>query len=251
MSEILLDDRAGSGDLASYLAQWDIPHTLTRLPFGDAAVEANGPIDPPVVGIEIKKIRDALQCMRDGRFAGHQLPGMWREYGVCWLVIEGVYSVDYASGAMIVPGKKDRKRTLLTLGRESRSGFLYKEFDHWLTTLEVKAGLHVRRTSNRVETARFHADMASWWERQWDKHKSHLAMHTLQPDAAMLVPASVMRKVAAQLPGVGWARSAEIEKYFGTIEKMVKAPQVEWTKIDGIGKGLANTIVSAIRGVGK
>jgi ERCC4-type nuclease len=247
MSEILLDPRAGSGDLATYLRHWQVPHTVTRLDFGDAAVEACGPVRPPVVGIEIKKVRDALQCMRDGRFAGHQLPGLLRDYGIVWLVIEGPYDVDYETGTMTVVGGGRGRRKALTLGRESKNGFSYQEFDSWLMTLEVKAGIHVRRTQGRVETARFLWDCARWWEKDWDAHKAHLALHVLKPDTALLVPATTMRKVCAQLPSVGWTRSAEIEKRFGTIEKLLRARVDQLAEIDGVGTKLAKTIYDSLR----
>lgn len=249
MSEILLDDRAGSGDLDTYLKHWGINFVKTRLDYGDAAVEAAGPITPCAVGIEIKKVKDALQCMRDGRFSGHQLPGLLKDYGIVWLVVEGNYGIDYDTRVITVSGGKG-KRIPLKMGRQSKSYFMYAELDHWLTTLEVKAGIHVRRTGSRIETAQFLVDQQSWWMKPWEKHKSHLSIHVnKQPSdlQSVLVPASTMRKVAAQLPGVGWERSKAIEEYFGTIEIMVAASEKEWTKIDGIGPKLARTISESFR----
>jgi ERCC4-type nuclease len=246
MSEILLDNRVGSGDLYTYFKQWRVPYTLTRLPFGDAAVEATTGPYSGAIGIEIKKVRDTLQCMRDGRFAGHQLPGLIEHYSVVWLIIEGSFGLDLSSGVLTTAGRGGRRQPL-RLGK-SGPGFLYAELDSWLTTLEIKAGMRVRRTGSRVETAKFIADQRVWWEKDWDKHKSHLALHHVRPDSAMLVKPTIARKVAAQLPGIGWARSAEIIKHFPTVKEMVEAGRHDWMHVDGIGKTLADSIMEALRG---
>lgn len=246
MSEILLDNRIGSGDLSTYFKGWRVPYTLTRLPFGDAAVESTTGPYAGAIGIEIKKVRDALQCMRDGRFAGHQLPGLIEHYSVVWLIVEGSFGLDLSSGVMTTSGRRGRRQPL-RLGKAG-PGFLYVEYDHWLTTLEIKSGIRVRRTGSRVETAKLIADLRTWWEKPWEKHKSHLALHHVRPDAAMLVKPTIARKVAAQLPGVGWSRSAEIIKHLPTVRHMVNASRQDWIAIDGIGKTLADQIMEALRG---
>lgn len=249
ISEILLDDRAGSGDLISFLRHWNISCELTRLEFGDAAVEASGPISPCAVGIEIKKIKDCISSMRSGRFSGHQLPGLVRDYGAVWLVVEGYYGVDFETRVITVSGGKG-KRIPLKMGRQSKAYFMYAELDHWLTTLEVKAGIRVRRTGSRVETAAFLADMRTWWEKPWESHKSHLSLHvnTQPADAGvLLIPASTTRKVFAQLPGVGWERSKALEDHFGTVACLVHTTEKELCTVDGIGPKMAKTILESLR----
>jgi excinuclease UvrABC nuclease subunit len=60
---------------------------------------------------------------------------------------------------------------------------------------------------------------------------------------------TLARRVAAQLPGVGEVRSAEVARVFGTLESMVEASPKDWaTKVDGIGKTTAGKIYSAIHG---
>lgn len=244
MSEVLLDDRTGSGDLTTYLAKWRIPHSLTRLPYGDAAVEGAVGSGVDVVGVEIKQVRDALCCMRDGRFSGHQLPGLLSTYQAVWLIIEGSYGVDYSTGVMTRPGKKGMREPL-RLGKNG-PGFMYSEFNRWLLTMEVKAGVHVRRSGSRIETAKILADLALWWEKPFNSHKSHLALHVVRPDAAILTPITVGRKIASQLPGVGWQRSAEIVKSFRTAREMVDATPEDWATVDGIGKTTAKRIWEAL-----
>lgn len=245
-NEVLIDDRTGSVDIARFLRGWRIPTSVVRLPFGDAAMIGSGPSGACRIGVEIKKVRDALGCMRDGRFSGHQLPGMLREFDFCWLVIEGTYGVDFATGVMTrsISGS-DGKRTPLRLGK-SGPGFLYKELDMWLTSLEMRGGMHVRRTTSRTETARFIADLSLWWSKPWEGHKAHLSMHQVAPDEGILAAVSTVRKIAAQLPGIGWQRSRAVEERFPTVLEMVTASESEWASVDGIGKTMARRITDAI-----
>src|SRR5574341_1238250 len=85
---ILLDDRAGSKDLAPFMPK-SVPFTLTRLEYGDVAFSGRGPSGVCTVGVEIKKIPDLVDCIYSGRFAGHQLPGMLDTYDYCYLLVEG------------------------------------------------------------------------------------------------------------------------------------------------------------------
>lgn len=238
---ILLDQRTGSGDLAHFFASWGVAHDVCTLQYGDAAMAGQSPYD--TIGVEIKKVRDALQCMCDGRFAGHQLPGLVRDYSLVWLVIEGEFGVSFDTGQMTVTGKKGLRRPL-ALGKRT---FQYKSFDHWLLTMEVNAGIKVKRTQSRTETARFLVDLQSWWDKPIDKHKSHLAFHDTRPAAGLLVPPSLVVKIAAQLPGVGWTRAQAVGQRFETVRDMVNATASEWEDVEGIGSGIARVIVETVR----
>ncbi len=89
---ILVDSRIGSKDLIKPLGSIS---KLAVLEFADAMFVGGGEGNKPVfVGIEIKKIKDALSCIMSGRFAGHQLVGLVKEYDVRYLIIEGWYRAD-------------------------------------------------------------------------------------------------------------------------------------------------------------
>lgn len=239
---ILVDDRIGSADLMGHLRHWGIPCQLERLEYGDACFSGNGPDGPIYVGVEIKKIHDALQCMGDGRFAGHQLPGLLTGYDRVWMVVEGDWYPNYSDGILRMAGRSGKTREV---GFGNRR-FMYRDIDHWLTTMEVRAGVRIRRTRDRIETARSIADLASWWNKDWGEHRGHLALHEDTPDGAILVKPSLCRKVAAQLPGIGWKRSAAVAAYFKTVEAMVKADAADWALIDGVGIGIAGKVWDAI-----
>src|SRR5882757_5074960 len=222
---ISIDDRIGSGDLAGHLRHWHVPCEVIRLDFADAAFVGNGPSGPITVGIEVKKVPDALNCMRDGRFAGHQLPGLVQTYDRIWLILEGRYSVDFRSGLLATDGGKDYK-----LGT---TRFTFSELDNWLTTMEICAGVRIKRAADRVETGRVVANLYNWYSKPYHDHKAHLAIHETAPDSALFQRPSLVRMVAAQLPGIGYKKSLSVVKKFGTVKRMMDATIDDWAEVEG------------------
>lgn len=237
-----LDNRVGSGDLAVYFQKWRTPLNLCRLEYGDAAFDGNGPEGSTIpVAVEIKRLRDALNCMTGGRFAGHQLPGLLANYRRVWLVIEGIYSTDMDTGMLME--RRGKRLVPVALGAQQ---FMYRDFNHWLLTMEVKAGVRVRRTSSRLETARFIQSLYSWWTvKTWEEHRSHLAFED-DADSEILIRPNLARRVAAQLPGIGWHKSKNVARRFPTVTEMVCATERDWLEVEGIGKGLARKITQAL-----
>jgi len=215
---------------------------MTRLEFGDACFTGNGRHGPVAVGIEVKKVHDALSCMTDGRFAGHQLPGLVKTYDSVWVILEGKFTVDFGTGLLLADG--GRRRGAMAHGIRR---FMYRDLSNWQTSMEVCANIRFRRTTDRVETARFLADLHGWFGKPFGDHKAHLALHTEAPDYAQFARPSLARMVAAQLPGVGYKKSLAVVQKFGTVVEMVNASENEWSEIDGIGDVLANKIYNALR----
>lgn len=240
---ILVDYRIGSADLQGYLHHWHVGCELVTLEYGDAAFAGNGPQGPITVGVEIKKVHDALNCMGDGRFAGHQLPGLLANYERIWLVIEGNYKPDFASGLLLMPG--ERRREAVTGARR----YMYRDLDNWLTSMEMLAGICVRRTGERVETARFVADLYGWWQKEWKDHHSTSIMHDDwrgQAGIGRIVKPNLIRRMAATLPGIGYQKSELVARRFQTADAMIEADVTDWMQIDGIGKKMAERIWNAL-----
>lgn len=238
---IELDNRIGSGDLTTYFSRWKVPHKLCRLDYGDAAFQGKGKDSPLYIGVEIKKVRDALNCMTDGRFAGHQLPGLIQKFDKVWLVVEGQYS---ANSEGMLTEWRGRVQKPISLGSRQ---FMYRELSNWLTTMETCGGVKVRRTGSRQETAQFIKCLYYWWTvKEFSEHRSHLAMHDDAPDAAILFKPTVLRRIAAQLPGIGWQKSGAIAKHFDNAFDMMCATEKDWLKIPGIGKELVRKIRVAL-----
>jgi ERCC4-type nuclease len=240
---IKLDNRIGSGDLGHYFDKWQVPFQLCRLDYGDCAIKGNGPNGSTMeVGVEIKKIRDALNSICDGRFAGHQLPGLIENYNRIWLVVEGQFSCDYSSGLLMY--RRGKKMEPLSVGTRQ---FMFRDVDAWLTTMEVKGGVHVRRTLSRLETARFIADLHHWFtSKTYEEHRSHLAFNEPDFDTEILFKPNGVQSMAKELPGVGWTKSKAVAKHFKCPGEMLAADEIEWASIEGIGKLTAKKIVDYI-----
>ena len=240
---IRLDNRVGSGDLESYFRKWRVPFTLCRLEYGDAAIKGNGPNGSTIeVGVEIKKVRDALNSICDGRFAGHQLPGLLESYQCVWLVLEGQFSCDFESGLLTF--RKGKRMAPLSVGTRQ---FMFRDLDHWLTTMETRGGVKVRRTLSRMETARYIADLHSWWTvKEFEQHRSHLAFDETMVDGDILLRPNLVRRIAAELPGIGWTRSKAVAARFGSVVEMVLANENEWKECEGVGQGIAAKVTKAL-----
>jgi ERCC4-type nuclease len=237
---LYLDARVGSGDLEPLLQRLGLTvEVIPRIDFADCAFFGHGPEgeNSLSIGVEIKKLRDLLNVER---LSGHQLPGLLRQYDHVWLIVEGLWRPG-DDGVLEIP--RGREWGPLELGRRR---FMYREVSNYLTTLEVKAGVRVRRTYSREETARVVADLYGWWnDKAWDKHRSHLALHR-GPDTAFLVPPPLRRRIAAELPGVGHDRSEAVAAAFGSTLEMINADVKTWLGVKGIGKTLASRITEAI-----
>jgi ERCC4-type nuclease len=245
---ITVDDRAGSIDLAPPLRARGLPVQVSRLEYGDVRFVGNGPDGVPyLVGIEHKQLSDILKCITDGRFAGHQLPGLVESYNVIYLYIEGVYRNDQRTGILQVPGRNGVWRSASVGTRQ----FTFRELDNYLNTIELKGGVHVVRTYNQAETADKISNVYKWWTaKEWEEHRAHLAFDEAAETCrrAALVRPNLVRRIASELPGIGWEKSIAVARAFATPIDLVAADVEEWEAIPGIGRTMAKRIVEALRG---
>lgn len=245
---LLVDPRAGSGEMQGYLKDHlHLPAEHSPLAFADFAFLGHGEDDSPVsIGIERKALPDFVTSMYDGRLPGHQLPGLLSNYQEVWIVVEGLWSASPKTGHVTVP--KGKKWVDFEVGQKA---VMARELESMLLTLEMKGGCRVRLTRGKRETCLFLAALYHWWVDVGEgQHRSHLRFRTVTADQALLHTPSVCRKIAAQLPGVGWTRSGAIAQSFGSVAAMVAADEKRWQEIEGVGKVLAKRIVEAIQVAG-
>ena len=234
---ILIDSRVGSKDLLPLLGRDAL---LTTLEFADCMFVGGGEGDMPIfVGIEIKTIKDALSCIMNGRFAGHQLPGLVKEYDVVYLLLEGLYKAD-GEGMLQVPAGRGWRA--VRLGHRS---FMWRDFESWLTSMENMGNVRVRRARDRKETVGLIRCLHKWWTRKdWGEHKAHLVPN--KAHSVLGVKYSLKRRIAAQLEGVGETRSGEVARHFPDIGAMLAAGVEEWQEVKGIGKVTAEKVVKEL-----
>jgi len=225
---LLVDYRAGSKELVQPLSALGLPVEETTLDFGDIAFQGKGTLGVTVdVGIEFKKFAEFLQSIRSGRLVGHQLAGMLVTYDFRWLLIEGEYRVDKATGLLLteqyVP-KKRRKEWL-----PARPNMTASELNKQLITLQLCGGLTgVYFTSKNSDSLRVIGDLYHWFcDRDMDAHTSHLTVY--QP--ASLVPTSEFCKIVRGIEGVGRRASLAAEKKFKTVRRAMRASIQEWAEL--------------------
>lgn len=242
---IQIDERQGSVELASLFPP-GIPTVIGRLEYGDYAFLGNGPEDEPVsIGVERKGIRDLLNSMVTGRLVGHQLIGLVNNYHYVYIVVEGIWRFNPSDGMM----EEHSNGGWIPIQLGSRR-FMAREVLAFLHTLMVKTGVMVFYSGTRRETVQVVSMLHGWWSnKSWDEHTAHLGLvkqHKSAEGAVELVKAPLIRRLAAELPGIGWQKSREVARHFGSVMEMVLASEREWRRIPGIGKILAEKIVKEI-----
>jgi ERCC4-type nuclease len=222
---ILVDKRAGSEELIVGLEARGLTVEATTLDYGDVAFTGRGEGKKTLdIGIEFKKVGELIQSIRDGRFAGHQLPGLTGErkmYDHAWLLVE--WGKEEVRGGNICFYQRRGWRVLMPLS----------EYQKHLLTYELLGGIHVQSTSNRRATLAWLVSLYRWWtDRPLDGHTSHLAVH--QP--AVFGELSPFRKAVTSWPGIGRKLSRGVETAFRrndrpSLRAAVNAPAEKWAAI--------------------
>jgi len=241
MDKIVVDSRVGSRELM----RWFSPGVaeLGRLEYGDFMFSGRGKgKEPWLVGVERKTIRDLLNSIASGRFAGHQLLGLLNSYNVVYLVVEGLVRPNPGTGVLEI--RRNRQWVVLELGKRR---FMMRDVWEWVNTVTLMTGVVVFMTSRECETAKLVTALHRWWNiKDWEEHRAHVSPRVSTVPG--LVRPSVLKMVAAQLPGVGWERAGKVEVYFESVADMAEAGVEDWEAIPGIGPKTAEKAWRAIHG---
>lgn len=210
---ILVDSRVGSKHLAPLIRNSE----LTQLDSADAAFST---VDGRLVGVEVKKVNDAVQCMYTGRLADDQIPKMRATYDVCYLVVEGVYRPEPGTGVLQLWREFDSTKPV-KCGQwydvqSGRKRLMFSAFESWLSTISTLGGVSVRNTSSVDTTAALLSVLYNWWQR--GDHRSFDAMHWSEGDSAVLSRPTMLRRMVALLPHIGWIRSAVLASKVGGVQ---------------------------------
>jgi len=240
---ILIDRRAGSAELQHLISTHHIPTELTTLDAGDFLFQGNGPKGPCLVGVERKRLRDALNSIRTGRLAGEQLPKL-ADYDFPYLFIEGVCRAHPDNGIMEEAGRGGW--SAVRLGAQA---FMYSELERFLTTIELRTPVRVRRTATAEMTVVCLVNLYHWFtDKEWDKHRAYCGIHNAPPHVMLFKPGLVQR-VAAQLSGIGWDRSSKVASRFRSVVDLVAASKEDWMGVPGIGPVIAERVIKEICGL--
>lgn len=222
---LLVDDRAGSKELAEPLSNLGLPVELTRLDFGDIAFVGKGAGGTDVtIGIEFKTLRELVQALRTERLTGFQLPGMRNEMGYdhCYLFFEGQWL--YNKQGLLQRKKQPTGRLVPLEGQMTISELLKRVF-----VMHLCGGLNPWPTTSRQDTLSSIRDLyRTWTDKALDKHTSHLGIYV----APGLVPMSKFRVTVSTFPGIGRIGSQAVEQFFGgNLVSAVTASVETWSNI--------------------
>lgn len=233
---ILIDDRVGSAELMNHLPPGSA--RLTRLQYGDAAFQGKGPEGVPwFIGVERKTVADFFDSFTTGRLQGNQIPGMCNSYNKCYLLLEGITR------------RKGNVMQVMRYGKWYDLNIGAATMDSIIGTLECVAGVTFKYPSNINETGSIIYSLQNWWDAGYHTHRSHLGFSVEPTPVHVFRPPSLLRRIAKELPGVGWERSAAIEKAFSSVLSMVNADENMWREVPTIGPKLAHRIVEEINGI--
>lgn len=242
---ILLDPRVGSKHLAPEFEAIGAAYELTPLEFADASFLGTGEDErPATIGVEVKNVRDLVNSMQSGRLAGHQIPGLLEQYQHVWLAVEGVYRRSRGNNVVEIP--RGSSWSPLYLGKRP---VFWSQLENFLTSLEVLAGVHVRRTRTPRETAEFIHLLYEWWQKP--DHKALKVIHRQAPRTELRrldETTKQIRDLANTLPGIGYDRAMAIAKKLKSPSDLFLMTERDWREIDGVGKTLAKRIVAALHG---
>lgn len=241
MNPIYVDDRVGAVELAKHIGP---KASVQRLEYGDAMFLGEGDAGAPLsIGIERKRVLDLVNSMVTGRLSGHQLIGLKSSYDYVYLLVEGLWKAD-SQGMLVKWGR--RSWVPVELGKRR---FMAKEVEKFLNTLAIMCGVVVWRTESEEQSGRWLRDLHEWWQRPWNKHKSHLAFHTPTPtNRVSLIKPKLVHRVAKELAGVGWDKGKALADKFTGVGDLVSASEKELAKVPGIGKKLAKSIREELNG---
>ena len=267
---IQISPRKGSLELRDLFKNFDVPvDTEIDIPFSDFCFWGNGPDGLCRVGIERKRLSDALDSIRTKRLSGYQFDGLCREFDFVFVVIEGQWKAG-THGELLELQWKDKKLQWLPTS-DGKQSVMYRSIQNYCTTAELKAGTQagnpvvVERTTDPFETVALVVSHWHWFnDKQWDQHRSHEAVYNKEyapPTRRTFIRRQISQceQYMAVAPGVDQA-AKDVANRFGsmegllaaTVEEIAACPVEQWLKGGGtrtarLGEKKAEKIWKSLR----
>lgn len=246
---ILVSSAVGSWELKGLIEKQGIACDATALEYADVCFDGYGPEGLVGVGVERKRLRDMLDCINDGRYSGHQRIGMHKMYQFRFLIVEGYWRPDSRSGILYrgVP-QPDGKMIWTDQWGQGMGRVMYYKLRRYLFSVSL-SDVHILYTRDVAHTAYDITELYHYFQKPWDEHKSMLTMH----QRTLTIPtlnrkASLIRRWAFELEGVGMQYSEDAERIFKSPRLLANSEERDWMKVPGIGPKTAIEIVREIGG---
>ncbi len=227
---------------------------------GDACFDGVGPDNRAIlICLERKHAGDLAQCILSGRYQ-HQLQ-IAKENGadtfvLCLEAPQLRASPEDGILEQLNWGINPRTMHRCQIWEPVKPTISYSRFDQFLTEVQYLAGVIYKRTSNVQETA---SVIKALWINFQTPPDAHNSLHTVyhQPrQGILLVKPSLARRVASELPNIGWQWGKTVAEKFPTVKDMVSATVEDWAGLEHVdengkrrklGVKVAERIAQAIR----
>lgn len=234
---IYVTESPNDSDLASALGSLAI---VAPIPHGDCVFfgVAEGR-DNIRVCIERKKVHDIAACMTDGRYLAQAQAAHGAGFEYLVLIIEGLMRPSRRDGMVETPRGAG---WVAMLPHTS-----YSRLNTYLDEVSLYMGVLVKRSASVTETA---AQIKSLWQmfqRPPSEHQSLKKIYSSELQHTLLSRPSLVRRMAKELPGIGWDRSLAVDEHFCSVVAMVGAGEGEWASLAGIGPKTAKRVTAAMK----
>lgn len=229
-------------DLIAHVNRLGIKCEQSDLQYGDVAFEGNGPNGSIAIGIERKTLHDMLNCIDDARYNGQRV-GMKQVYTLSVLMLEGHWK-PHDPGGILMEGFSGGISWGYCRYRSQRT--MYAKLKRYLISVGL-AGVIVDYSRDLFNTAYNIHEWYHYFQKKWGDHTS-MREEPRIAIPAMNLRASLTRKWATDIEGVGLKLGEQAERIFSTPIKLATADEMQWLRIPGIGVPTAQSIVKQIWG---
>jgi len=214
-------------------------------------------VDEKLVAVERKKIGDMANCVLTGRFLFQMQNCKAATSDYLILILEGRYRRNPEDGLLEIPvwGFNPRTSKRCEVWELVRPTIQFSRFDQYLTEIQRDAGIIVKHTENVRGTADVILALYQNFQTPQSEHQSLKQIFKPPTPTVQLIPPSLVRRIAAELPGLGWEWSRVAAEKFVTVLGMVDATVDDWAgltitadngKTRKLGRKTAEKIVKSL-----
>jgi len=197
------------------------------------------------VWCERKKLGDLVACALDtGRLLRQIQEAHQAGFKFFFLIVEAMFRKDPATG--LLQQLRGKNWANYTLGSNTKT-IPYSRISGYLNQLRYYLNIQVYITRSVRETADTVMEVYSMFQTSPEDHSSLKQFATTpEPVASFLQKPSLIRRMAKELPGIGWDRSKDIEEELGSARELCRVlADGDWVRllgIEGIGRGIVTKI---------
>ena len=217
--------------------------------------------DSLLISIERKHLGDLAACITDGRYLSQAQKAKELGADVLVLILEcgetranpddGILEMKVWHPFTNANGQHKMREEWVPV----RPVIMNTRFQDYLFELTYLLGIVVMRSRDVKETARIIEALYSWFQRT--EHGSLKQIYKQPPPVVSLVRPSLVKRIATELPGLGWDWGQAVSEKFKTVREMVDAKADDWANLEltsnkgrkhKLGTKTATKIVTALKG---